>query len=48
MASKTQTTERIRANKARPSKPNLKADKARLVKNLDLLRKAMEPEQGKE
>lgn len=47
MASKTQTTERIRANKARPSKANLKVDRARLVKSLEVLRNAAEPEQEK-
>lgn len=39
MASPTQQTEKVRANKKRPNKMNQKADRKRIEKNLKILAK---------
>jgi hypothetical protein len=40
MASKTQKTEKIRARKHAPNKANLKTDRKRIRKNLEVMEKA--------
>lgn len=42
MASKTKTTETIRARKRAPNRTNLKVDEKRTAKNLEVLRKTLE------
>jgi|GEM_PF-2950648 hypothetical protein len=42
MASKTKKVELIRARKASPNKANLKAEKARLRRNLEVLERVVQ------